>query len=299
MVQHMENNFKHEIVANNPDIDVRFYLSKDEGSYVSPHWHNSLEIVYVISGKVTLNLPKGVKQTACDGEFFLANPREIHSVLSEKNEALVLQIPQKFYEKYAPSMALRKFAVDMTPTTDVGKTRLERLKKIFLDMYVVYDVRPEGYLLRFNSLLYELLFSLIHYHSEKIMQKDFDRDNKYFSRLKEIMKYINENHSRPISVSDIAKKFSYNPDYLARFFKKYMNCTVTDYIYSVRVACVHLDLVNTDLPIGEILEEHGCTNHSLFMKYFREQWGCSPKEHRKNYVHQNIKIVSSEGTVSI
>ncbi len=165
-------------------------------------------------------------------------------------------------------------------------------------MYVVYDVRPEGYLLRFNSLLYELLFSLIHYHSEKIMQKDFDRDNKYFSRLKEIMKYIDENHSRPISVSDIAKKFSYNPDYLARFFKKYMNCSVTDYIYSVRVACVHLDLVNTDLPIGEILEEHGCTNHSLFMKYFREQWGCSPKEHRKNYVHQNIKIVSSEGTVS-
>ena len=267
---------------------MRFYLSKDEGSYVSPHWHNSLEIVYVISGKVTLNLPQGVRRTACGGEFFLANPREIHSVLSEKNEALVLQIPQKFYEKYAPSMALRKFAVNMQPANEVERTRLERLKKIFTDMYVVYDVRPEGYLLRFNSLLYELLFSLIHYHSEKIMQKDFERDNKYFSRLKEIMKYIDRYHAEPISIASIAKHFCYNPDYLARFFKRYMNCTVTDYIYSVRVACVHLDLVNTDLPIGEILETHGCTNHSLFMRYFRQQWGCTPKEHRKKYIIEKV-----------
>lgn len=279
---------RHEIVTSNPDVEVRFYLSKDEGSYVSPHWHNSLEIVYVISGKVTLNLPQGVRHTACGGEFFLANPREIHSVLSEKNEALVLQIPQKFYEKYAPSMAQRKFAVNMQPANEVERTRLERLKKIFTDMYVVYDVHPEGYLLRFNSLLYELLFSLIHYHSEKIMQKDFERDNKYFSRLKEIMKYIDRHYAEPISIASIAKHFCYNPDYLARFFKRYMNCTVTDYIYSVRVACVHLDLVNTDLPIGEILETHGCTNHSLFMRYFRQQWGCTPKEHRKKYIIEKV-----------
>lgn len=104
---------RHEIVTSNPDVDVRFYLSKDEGSYVSPHWHNSLEIVYVIKGKVVLNLPRGVKVTASDGEFFMANPREIHSVLAEKNEALVLQIPQRFYDKYVPSMHLRRFFVDM------------------------------------------------------------------------------------------------------------------------------------------------------------------------------------------
>ena len=102
---------RHEIVTSNPDVDVRFYLSKDEGSYVSPHWHNSLEIVYVIKGKVVLNLPRGVKVTASDGEFFMANPREIHSVLAEKNEALVLQIPQRFYDKYVPSMHQRSFFI--------------------------------------------------------------------------------------------------------------------------------------------------------------------------------------------
>ena len=87
---------RHEIVTSNPDVDVRFYLSKDEGSYVSPHWHNSLEIVYVIKGKVVLNLPRGVKVTASDGEFFMANPREIHSVLAEKTRHLCFRYHSVF-----------------------------------------------------------------------------------------------------------------------------------------------------------------------------------------------------------
>lgn len=288
---------RHEIVTSNPDVGVRFYYSVDEGSYVSPHWHNSLEIVYVIKGQVTLNLPRNVRVTAREGEFFLANPREIHSVLSQKNEALVLQIPQKFYDQYAPSMHLRKFSVDMTPENEIDRTKLERLKKIFMDMYVVYDIRPEGYLLRFNSLLFELLFTLIHSYSEKILPRNFQRENKYFNRLRDVMDFIDDHHSEPVSTSMVARQFGYNADYLARFFKKYTNCTVTDYIYMVRVGYVHRDLLNTGMPVSEILERHGCTNHSLFMRYFKEQWGCTPKEHRAGALHEksrNRTIVTSE-----
>lgn len=42
----------HEIVTINTDIEVRFYLSADKGSYVSPHWHNSLELVYLLEGSI-------------------------------------------------------------------------------------------------------------------------------------------------------------------------------------------------------------------------------------------------------
>ena len=68
---------------------------------------------------------------------------------------------------------------------------------------------------------------------------------------------------------------------MARFFKKYMNCTVTDYIYLVRIGYVHRALVNTNDSVADIFERHGCTNHHLAMKYFRNQYGCTPREHRK------------------
>ena len=32
-----ESKIRHEIVSRNPDIEVRFYLSEDPGSYVTPH----------------------------------------------------------------------------------------------------------------------------------------------------------------------------------------------------------------------------------------------------------------------
>lgn len=272
---------RHEIIINNPDVEVRFYLSKDEGSYVTPHWHNSLEIVYVLKGKVTVNLPMGKKVTARDGELFLVNPREIHSVLSEKNEALVLQIPQKLYDHFVPSMRLRWFEVDMHPQGDREKTKLMRLKKIFEDMSIVYDIQPEGYLLKFNSLLYELLYTLIHYYSVKILPKDMEKNDKYLQRVNDIMQYVAEHYRENISVSNMADHFGYNPDYLSRFIKKYMNCTLTEYLYAVRLNHVRQDLLNTALPIGEIFEENGCTNYHLAMKLFRERWGCTPRELRK------------------
>ena len=273
---------RHEMVISNPDVDVRFYLSKDEGSYVTPHWHDSLELVYVIKGCVTLNLPHGISQTAHSNEFILANPREIHSVLSEKNEALVLQIPQKFYEKFLSPQSLYHFAVNMHPENTIEQTKLEKIKKTFLDLFITYDIRPEGYQLRFYSLLYDLLFTLVHSYSQKIQPSEYTHQTKMFHRMKDIMDYIDKNHRNAISTSTIANHFSYHPDYLARFFKKYMNCTITDYIYAIRIHYVEQDLIQTQLPIAQIFEVHGCSNHHLAMKYFKQQWGCTPSQYRKN-----------------
>lgn len=46
---------RHEIVAANTDIEARFYLSVDEGSFVTPHWHNSLEMVYMLEGSMEVS----------------------------------------------------------------------------------------------------------------------------------------------------------------------------------------------------------------------------------------------------
>ena len=41
-------NITHEIISINPDVDVHLRMSIDQGSYTSPHWHNSIELVYMI-----------------------------------------------------------------------------------------------------------------------------------------------------------------------------------------------------------------------------------------------------------
>lgn len=270
---------RHEIVSKNPDIEVRFYLSIDSGSYVSPHWHDSLEMVYMIEGNIEVTV-ENRKTVLNPGEFNIINSRVVHSTLSSNNRALVLQIPKEVLKKYIPDIDMYYFNVDMYPDKEVDKTRLEKLKKIFNDMYIIYDIRPEGYLLKFNSLLYELLFTLIHSYADKTIQRDFDKNSKQLERLNQLITYIKTHHREKLTVAQISEEFGYNVDYISRFFKRYTGLTIIEYLYTVRVTEVYRELIHTEKTINDILEEHGCSNYRVAMRVFKELYGCTPKEKR-------------------
>ncbi|HCT90234.1 MAG TPA: AraC family transcriptional regulator [Lachnospiraceae bacterium] len=270
---------RHEIVSRNPDIEVRFYLSKDMGSYVTPHWHNDLEIVYVLEGSITMTF-ESRKKTIASGEFIIVNSRVVHSVLATENRAFVLQVPLEVLTKYVSGVEQYHFEVDMKPASSVEQTKLEKVKKIFRDMYAVYDIRPEGYLLKFNSLLYDLLFTLIHSYAVRIGENRVDQNDRYLMKLGEVVTYLKEHHREKCTVSEVAGKFGYSGDYLARIFKKYIGMSMTDYLYAVRVTSVYTDLVGTDKSINEIFDAHGCTNYRVAMRVFKEKYGCTPKEKR-------------------
>ena len=47
----MESNF--EWITANGDIGIRFFHSIDDGGYSNPpHWHNDLEIIYLLEGRL-------------------------------------------------------------------------------------------------------------------------------------------------------------------------------------------------------------------------------------------------------
>ena len=277
----INNEIRHEIVSSNPDIEVRFYLSEDEGSYVAPHWHNSLELVYMLEGSMTTQFENNVRQTIEAGEISVVNPRVIHSVTAQKNKALVLLITSDLLEKYIPAHDFLEFHVDMHPDDQVNITRLERLKKIFTDLYIVYDIRPDEYLLKFNSLLYDLLYTLVHSYSVRLTDKDIIKRNRSINKVKDIMRYIENHHSEKIVMEDIAAHFGYNPDYLSRLFKKQLGITVMQYLYEIRLNKIVRDLGETDHIIGYIFDTHGCTNHKYTMQLFKERFKCTPKEKRR------------------
>ncbi len=281
-----KDSIRHEIVSHNPDIDVRFYLSVDGGSYVPPHWHNSLELVYMLEGSMTVIYEdKRVKINPT--EISIVNPRVIHAVSSVKNKALVLQIPNSIFEKYVPNYNLIRFNADINPKNVVDKTKLDRLKKIFYDMYIVYDVRPNAYLLRFNSLLYDLLYSLVHSYSYYISEKAAEYENKKLDKIKDMMFYIEKNHKEKISTNNVVSAFGYNSDYAARIFKEAIGMTMTQYLYEIRLNEVNNDLHFKNKTINDILEYHGCTNYKYFMKLFKERYGCTPKKKREEYLKKS------------
>ena len=82
----------HEIVASNQDVDVRFYLSVDQGSYVAPHWHNSLEIIYMLEGSMHVKMEDREKEVQageserCGTDIFLSAQFQRDSFFQEHEE---------------------------------------------------------------------------------------------------------------------------------------------------------------------------------------------------------------------
>ena len=83
---------RHEIILQNKDADARFFHSHSDGNEVTPHWHHSLELIYLHSGSLRVEFP-GRKVSLHADEFVVINSCAVHAVISDKNDALVLQIP--------------------------------------------------------------------------------------------------------------------------------------------------------------------------------------------------------------
>ena len=271
---------RHEIVERNPEADVRFFYSSDTGGYVTPHWHNSLEMIYMLSGYMTIEFPQERVSIGPD-EFAVINSGAVHAVLSEANEALVLQVPFELLRRTIDHYELITFRVDMHPKTDAERARLERMRGLFRHMYAVYSARETGYLLRFHSLLYALLYELTEGCATREEPSAYVRNAPYLSRLRQIMQYLDAHHAEKLRVSALAAEMGYNADYLSRFFKKHMGVGLIEYLYRLRLNYVYHELCVTDDPIQEIFDRHGCANEKHVEKLFRERYGATPREIRR------------------
>lgn len=58
--------------------------------------------------------------------------------------------------------------------------------------------------------------------------------------------------------------------------------TFLEYLNSIRMENLFMDLMDTDLSIQQLLSIHGFTNYKLFMKMFRARYGTTPNELRKS-----------------
>lgn len=56
-------------------------------------------------------------------------------------------------------------------------------------MRIVYEIQPKGALLRFNSLLFEMLYLLYHSFSREVESSQFKKDVKNFVRLEPVLEY--------------------------------------------------------------------------------------------------------------
>lgn len=271
----------YEIIQVPETTGVRFFTDVDNGSYFPNHWHDAIEIIYMLKGELDVTVESAALHLY-EAQCLLINSGVIHSTkCTSPNTGLVFQIPLSFIRLYIPDAAQLRFALNDPANDPIRQTKIDIFKETLMQMKVVDDIRPEGYLLRFNSLLFEVLFQLYHNFSTKVFHADLSHKAKEFERLNHVLDYTARNYNRPISIDEIAGIAYLESGYFCRFFKKHMGLTFLEYQNEVRLSYIYQDLLNTDDTLSHILERHGFTNYKLFRRMFYEHFGATPLQIRK------------------
>ncbi|NSF74278.1 AraC family transcriptional regulator [Blautia wexlerae] len=271
----------HEIIDVPVDTNVKFRTSTDPGSYIPMHWHRAVEIIYIQEGSLDVTV-ESESFTIQTGDCIVINGNVLHSTkCTSPNTAILLQIPLDFMEKYIPDLGQLIFLFDFRTKDQRQQTKQAMFKTILEQLQIINDVHPDGYLLRFNSLIFELLFQLYHNFAVKILQSNTSQKKKDIARLEPVLDYISEHYREPISLNEIAEVACLQTGYFCRFFKKKMGITFLEYQNEYRLSFIYRDLITTRDPVQVILERHGFTNYKLFRRMFLEHFGNTPTQIRK------------------
>lgn len=275
------SNHPYEIIQVPKTTGVRFYTELDKGSYVPNHWHDAIEIIYMVEGELDVTIESSSYHLD-EGQCILINSSIIHSTkCTSPNVGVVLQIPLDFIKIYIPDVEQLQFFLDDPSDNPIRQTKITMLKDTLTQMRIANDIHPDGYILRFNSLLFEVLFQLYHNFSVKVFKANLSHREKDLNRLNAVLSYTQQNYNRPISLDEISKIAFLETGYFCRFFKKHIGLTFLEYQNEVRLSHIYQDLISTDDTLQNILERHGFTNYKLFRRMFFEHFHTTPSQIRK------------------
>lgn len=281
-----------ETITVRKDNKIVFDIINDQGSFSPSHWHEAIEIVYILEGYTTFTIfERSINLTA--GQFILINSSLVHAARSpEKNRALLMQIPDDFLSFYLPDISMLWFAIDFDSTDINVQKDIQKLNRLLLSMKDLQEQAAPGYLLRFQSELFSFLDLLYQKFLREIPGDYQPKSSRILSRLDAVVAYTQQNYASPISLREAAKVAALQPEYFCRFFRQNMGVTYLQFLNDFRLSKIYRDLLITELSVQQLQEIHGFTNAKLFHRLFRERFHTTPLKVRKQH---NLDRISGSG----
>lgn len=244
----------------------------DKDYYMENHWHNSIEITYVVKG-LKVQQMENKEVIAPAGTLLLVNSGVIHDVDVKKGlEGIVLLIDRNYIDHVCPQCIERGFSLEKEPLAK--KKIVDYLFKLVEAYENNNKVKANIIVLGIISVLAEQLMLEGHYIKEK-------HDDESYELVISITEYIDYHYAQKISLDDLARMTCYNKTYLSNIFKKKTGITIFEYLRNVRMQHCLYELKHSDDTIVSIALNNGFANIQIFNRVFKEVYQMTPKQYRE------------------
>ena len=250
-----------------------FFSLPEGGSWFHPEMHQFAQnkFYFITEGSCRITI-RDKEYIATAGDWFFIPSNTPHSYSD---------IDGKHFEKYWMHFDLypnaELFSILGLPYMVKVDERKEpyRLFKNYAAISKQNDLTDK---ITIKSYLFSLIAEYIyHAHPDVIAVQ-----SKSDTRIDEILRFINNNLDKPLSVPELSAHYHLHPTHFIRFFKEKTGETPAKYIKTLKLETAKRLLESTDLYITEIMEKVGSVDMSQFSKQFKAYYGYSPRQYR-NY----------------
>ena len=242
------------IVMRTPDD---FLISRDDS-----YRYNLIHCVLRGRGSVSV---RGLTRSVEAGQLFVLAANEGHMYSSDPRDPMGL-VWVEF--SGGNSSQLVSHILDLGGSVYSGSVFS---KVVELCTSVLYQSKQQGP--KISNVLYQMLMCICDH---------VEVENKPNSINQRILKYIDENIDRRLTLTEVAAEFSYHPAYFSSHFSKTMGVSFAKYVMNRRIshACYLLD--TTDWSVERIAQELGFCDISHFIQRFKAHEGMTPIAYRSS-----------------
>lgn len=275
-------NYQHRILAEIDETGFGVKYENNLSAYTPPHWHQAVELLLFVKGKVTCNFENASRHFKA-GDMYIINSHEVHETKCSRNAVyLVVHIQPNIMCRYMPTFDQMRFSLAVDKEDQVKAMALSQLRSHMQEILRQNDDSsdPAGKLER-QARLFAVAALLVKHFSQPFAVEETRLQRSDMTRLEPVLEYIQLHHGEELPLDEAADSMGLNKEYFCRLFKKNMGVSYLQYVYQVRTTAFCRDLETTEDPISEIAERHGFKDPKMLNQYFREIYGCTPSEKRK------------------
>lgn len=270
---------------------LRVTVQKRKRILVNPHWHEHLEVMLVLAGRVRVQV-NGNRYEGEAGDIFFVNSNALHGVEALEAEAELLgvvwdiRLTDSFMEEvelqHLYHLLLRSevdpvLARAQEPEWEVCSGALLEVRREY-----------EGGGLGYRTAIKSHVFRLIREQLRKLQgTAGLVKMTQDYERLKPAIAFIEQGYSGRLLLQEVAGAAGLSLFHFCRLFKRVMNRTVQQFVQEVRLREARRLLRDTDLPMAELSERVGYCNPNYFARVFREHTGTTPLRMRKQFQDMN------------
>lgn len=264
------------------DDTLPFDVSLHSVNYVPSHWHNSVEIIFVLNGHLEVTVGSQ-NYSLMEGDVLLINQCHVHEVIGlDMNIIATFLIPVSYLKEYIAGIESLNFNCYSGTTESNKRLIMSHMRQLLAEIIQLKYKRGEAYELEIQVRMLGIFTTLIKQFKASVASGAMNE--KYMERMLRIISYIDDHYKEAISLQTLAEREYLSVPYLSKFFSENIGLNFQSYLTSIRLKNTVEELLHQDdMSIAELALTHGFPNAKSFYAAFKNRYHMTPNEYRRQY----------------